>query len=199
MTPWDVSPEFKPDRLESIAHLLSEVRSNVLDLHNDELGDTNRSLGYRAYECSCTNIVRKINEPGYEWLGIVSPTGRFTFSISGIPVRFWKGEPERLPTGKLIRSPEATQQLDLFPCSGDVKDLIWYVVLRTDQTKQVERAYFIGYTETNEIAVNWEIPLSGSITHITSEADSLPESVELESAVSRVRLKTKKTVKEQNG
>lgn len=194
MTPWEATPEFTPSRIETLAKLLADVRAEVVDLHDEDLGDTNRSLGYRAYECCCSNILRKVSTEGFEWLGIISPTGRFTFSISNIPVRFWKGDPERLPGGKLIRSPEAAMQLELFDSSCATKDLVWYIVLRTDHTKQVERAFFIGYTDMGEIAVNWEIPLSSKITLLSEVNDVLPESVELESASSRVKTKKKSSI-----
>ncbi len=189
ITPMDVSSDFTESRLAEIATLLANVRSEVVDLHNDELGDTNRSLGYRAYECCCTQLFRLSQR--LDWLKILTSGGRFTFSIGHTPVRFWKGEPDRLPSGKLIRSPEAMMQMELFPSEGMADNLIWYFVLNTDHNKLVDRAFFVGYSEQNEVVVNWEIPMTSKVTLMTNIDDNLPASVELNSAVAKIRLKKK--------
>lgn len=176
-----------------LAELLAEVRGEVVDLHNPDMGDTKKSLGYRAYECCRTRSTIKANQLGFEWLGVLTIDKRFTLRIGSTPVRFWRGEPEKLPSGKLLRSPEALSQIEIFPSDDPHKSLIWFCVLEANYQGLVESAYFVGYTEFNEIVVNWKIPLRGSMTIISDINHKLSESVELESAVGRLKLKKSKS------
>ena len=188
-TPMTLNPNFKENQLIEVAQLLADVRAEVVDLHNKDLGDTNKSLGIRSYECCCTHLVRKSLE--VDWLKILTPKGRFTFSIADVPVRFWKGQPDKLPSGKLIRSHEAMMQMELFSTQDSPSEIIWFFVLSTDQTKCVDRAFFVGYSDVGEIVVNWEVPMNSKVTLITDTDENVSHGVELESAVSKIKVKEK--------
>ncbi|TPE44133.1 hypothetical protein FJM67_17095 [Maribrevibacterium harenarium] len=188
-TPMTLNPNFKESQLIEVAQLLADVRAGVVELHNKDLGDTNKSLGIRSYECSCTHLIKKSKE--VDWLKILTPKGRFTFSVAGVPVRFWKGQPDKLPSGKLIRSHEAMMQMELLSTQFSPSEIIWFFVLSTDHTKCVDRAFFVGYSEVGEIIVNWEVPMSSKVTLITDIDENITHGVELESAVSKIKIKKK--------
>ncbi|WP_028489825.1 hypothetical protein [Thiothrix lacustris] len=189
MNPWDVNPDLQQERLIQLANMLAEVRADVVDLHNPELGDTRKSLGFRAYECSRSHCIDKAGQLGFEWLGVLTEDRRFTLKVGSIPVRFWKGEPEKLPSGKLLRSPEALNQIELFHPKNSDNELIWFCILDANFKGLIERAYFVGYTEIGEIVINWQIPIRGSITLI-SDVNHMPsDGIELDSAANRLRAK----------
>ena len=189
MNPWDINPDLQQERLIQLANMLANVRADVVDLHNPALGDTKKSLGFRAYECSRSHCIDKAGRLGFEWLGVLTEDRRFTLKIGSIPVRFWKGEPEKLPSGKLLRSPEALRQIELFYPSKTDNMLIWFCVLNVNSKGLVDRAYFVGYTDFGEIAVNWQIPIRGSVA-LMSNVNHIPsESVELDSAANRLKAK----------
>ncbi|WP_139282101.1 hypothetical protein [Thiothrix caldifontis] len=193
MNPWDVNPDLQQERLIQLASMLAKVRADVVDLHNPELGDTKKSLGLRVYECSRSQSIVQAGQSDFEWLGILTEDGRFTLRIGSTPVRFWKGEPEKLPSGKLLRSPEALKQIELFHSENSSDELIWFCILDTNSKKLVERAYFVGYTETGEISINWQIPIRSHIILMADMNHTLSESIELDSAVNRLKAKISKS------
>lgn len=107
--PWDIVPELTPERIMQVASLIRSVRDDVIDLHNEELGDTARSTGLRAYECCRQQIIwATLDSENWSWLGMLKDDGRFTFSIGGVPVRMYRGSPRlrvndvKLPVQKHI-------------------------------------------------------------------------------------------------
>lgn len=196
--PWDINPDLQPNYLSIIAEMLTSVTADVVDLHDEELGDTFKSLGLRAYECLRTAIRRARYQ--YNWLNVITEDGRFTFTIGSTPIRFWTGSsPEKLPSGKLIRSEEALQQLELLPIEEPtVKNLVWFCVLSRNRERFIHKAHFVAYNEVGQIYLSWEAPIRGSITKITEISHSKPEAVELESAVNRIKPRTPKVKDSQN-
>ncbi|VUT00587.1 hypothetical protein SB6408_01918 [Klebsiella spallanzanii] len=90
--PWELNPALTIERLKQLASLIRNVRDDVIDLHNEELGDSARSTGLRAYECCRTRIIRAATQhEEWPWLGIVKDDGKFTFSIDSVPVRLYRG------------------------------------------------------------------------------------------------------------
>lgn len=49
--PWELNPELTQERLKKLASLIRDVRDDVVDRHDDDLGDSARATGMRAYEC----------------------------------------------------------------------------------------------------------------------------------------------------
>lgn len=52
--PWELNPELTQERLKKLASLIRDVRDDVVDRHDDDLGDSARATGMRAYECCRT-------------------------------------------------------------------------------------------------------------------------------------------------
>lgn len=178
-TPWEVNPDLTKDRLVSIANFIAEIRHNVIELHDVELGDTRLSLGMRAYEC-CRQRIIQISKVGlFPWLSILTPEGRFTFSINNIPVRFTRNDPKYLPDRKLVVSEDAMKQMTLF---GDQPhaEVRWFFVFDTDYKSAADAAYFVGYNELGEITCQWEIPVEVGVTLLTDISDTLPPAIQLE-------------------
>lgn len=190
--PWKLVPQFKRERLLELANLLIQVRGEVIDRHEPEIGDTRLSLGMRAYECCRSRIIFKDAEGDWPWLSILTPQQRFTFAIEGVPVRFSRNDPKQLPNRKLIPSDEAGIQMDLFD-TGFTK-LRWFFVIDTVYDLPVEHAYFIGYNELNEIVCMWEIPLSDSVPVIAKISNDKPAPVRVPPAKPKLKKPSEKDV-----
>ena len=196
--PWELVPELKKEHLESLANLLVLVRGEVIDRHEPELGDTRLSLGIRAYECCRTRIILNYGTTDFLWLSIINSTGRFTFAINGVPVRFSRNAPNALPDRKLIRSAEAEIQMELFAQEGpSYTEVHWFLVIDSPYDTPVENAYFVGYDESNTIVCKWEIPVSDHVLALGDVNEDKPEAVAVEPAAAKLKtVKKKKNVDE---
>lgn len=190
--PWLLAPQLEKERLQLLASLLVQVRVEVIDRHEPELGDTRLSLGMRAYECCRSRIIFKDDESDWPWLSVLTEQGRFTFAIDGIPVRFSRNDPNCLPDRKLIPSQEGFEQMSMFEDESDHSHLRWFLVIDTPYDTPVENAFFIGYSEFNEIVCRWEIPLSDQVPAIGDMAASKPQPIDVPPAKAKLKLVAKK-------
>jgi hypothetical protein len=166
--PWDINPDLEKDRINTLAQFIAEVRGEVIDLDNEEIGDTKLSLGVRCYECCRTRLIRLADSGQCDWLANLTKKGMFTFLVGKTPVRFVRCSPNSLPSKKLIRSNSAAIQLCLFSFRPEYKktsDVIWYIVFDTKCNHPADRIYFVGYRRNKdkgkEIVCNYQISLEG--------------------------------------
>lgn len=178
-TPWDYNQGLAEERLTEVACLIAGKRAEVIDLHNEDLGDTKLSLGIRAYECCRTKINDVAQSGAYPWLSIITPDGAFTFAIGGVPVRFVRNDPKCLPDKKIIRSEGASQQLSLFP-DDPFSDIRWFFVFDTHYMSPADAVYFVGYNDRKQIVCQWQVPIDDKVTLLHSVSDSLPKAVDLD-------------------
>lgn len=178
-SPWELNSDLSEFRLVDMANFIARVRDEVIELHDETLGDTRLSLGMRAYECCRTRIIQAAKEGLYPWLRILTPEGRFTFCIDNTPVRFTRNDPKCLPDRKLIVSDNAMEQMWLF---GDhaYAGVRWFFVFDTDYKTAAEAVYFVGYSESGKIVCQWEIPVENDVTLVSGVTDSMPQAVELD-------------------
>ena len=186
--PWLLAPQLQKEKLQNLAHLIVKVRGEVIDRHEPEIGDTRLSLGMRAYECCRSRIIDKDIGGDWSWLSILTQQQRFTFAIDGVPVRFSRNDPKHLPDRKLIPSPEGYAQMGLFKNSNNYSDLRWFLVIDTPYDIPVEHAYFVGYSECNEIICKWEIPLADIVPVLGEAHDNNPQAVNVPPAKAKLKL-----------
>lgn len=193
MQPWELNSVLTADRLKQLASLIRDVRDDVIDRHDDEIGDTARSTGMRTYECSRSRIIRAVKDgKNWPWLGIVKPDGRFTFSIQSVPVRLYRGKPSCPEERRLIPSIEALRQMScLEPEVGDVAAVLWFFAIELDEMRYVERVTFVGFLEGQQISC-WEIPLDERVVAFGPAMSELPQPVETKKASVSVKKKDKK-------
>lgn len=177
--PWELNSDLSEDRLIEMANFITGVRDDVIELHDDELGDTRLSLGMRAYECCRTRIIDASKDGIFPWLSILTPEGRFTFAIGNTPVRFTRNDPKYLPDRKLVVSENALEQMSLFG-GQPYAEIRWFFVFDTHYKSAADAVYFIGYNELGNIDCQWQIPIEDSVTLISEVSDSMPQAVELE-------------------
>ena len=196
--PWLLAPQLKKEYLQQLASLLVQVRGEVIDRHEPDLGDTRLSLGMRAYECCRMRIIYKNDEGGWPWLSILTEQGRFTFAVNGVPVRFSRNDPNSLPDRKLIPSQEGFEQMSMFEGENYHSHLRWFLVIDTPYDMPVENAYFVGYSELNEIVCKWEIPLSDQVPAISDVNANKPQAVKVAPAKAKLKLVKSKEDKNTN-
>lgn len=165
--PWGINPDLEENRIVTLTQVIAEVRGDVIDRHDEELGDTRLSLGMRCYECCRTRLIRLADSKQLSWLAVLNKTRRFTFLIGNTPVRFIRYDPKNLPWTKLIPSEYAARQFNLLNLLGykQYSDLIWYFVFDTEYNHPADRIYFVGYRrnkdESKEIVCKYQISLEG--------------------------------------
>lgn len=191
--PWQLAPQLQKERLLQLAHLLVQVRGEVIDRHEPEIGDTRLSLGMRAYECCRSQIIFKYYEGVWPWLSILTEQGRFTFAVGGVPVRFSRNDPNHLPDRKLIPSREGFEQMKMFESQNDFSHLRWFLVIDTPYDTPVESAFFIGYSETNEIVCKWDIPIADQVPVLSEVDDKKPQAVKVPPAKPKLKIVSSKT------
>lgn len=177
--PWKYNTDLIEDRLIMMANFIAEVRNEVIERHDDELGDTRLALGMRAYECCRSRIIRESQGETFPWLSILNPEGRFTFLINNTPVRFTRNDPKYLPEKKLIISSETMEQMTLF-AQQPYGEIRWFFVFDTHYKSAADAVYFVGYDEMGSIVCQWQIPIEDKVTLITSVAESMPQAVEVD-------------------
>lgn len=189
--PWIINADLLREPIVEIGNLIAEVRGEVIDLHDEALGDTRLSLGIRAYECCRTRIIAEDKQATWPWLSILTPTGRFTFAINGTPVRFVRNDPEHLPSGKLVLSKETSLQMNLFPDDTSNAKIRWFFVIDTFYKNVADNMYFVGYNPHGEILCQWDIPLENNAVSLTTIDNESFETVIIQSAPIGVKSKQK--------
>jgi len=190
--PWLLAPQLKKSHLHKLANLLIQVRGEVIDRHEPEIGDTRLSLGLRTYECCRSRIIFKDNDGDWPWLSVPTKHGRFTLAIDGMPVRFSRNDPNSLPDRKLIPSQEGFEQMKLFKDENKYSHLRWFLIIDTPYNIPVESAFFVGYSEFNEIICKWEIPLTDQVPVMSEVNENKPQAVKVPPAKAKLKLVVKK-------
>lgn len=195
--PSEYNSDLSEERLNQMANFIAGVRDEVIELHDDELGDTRLSLGMRAYECCRTRIIDASKDGTFPWLSVLTPEGRFTFAIGNTPVRFTRNDPKYLPDRKLVVSANAMEQMTLF---GDqpYAEIRWFFVFDTHYKSAADAVYFVGYNELGDIVCQWQIPIEDSVTLISEVSDSMPQAVELDKPLVGVKRQAAKVSTPEN-
>lgn len=194
--PWEFNEDLERDRIVDIANLLVEVRSQVIDLHDENLGDTRLSLGMRAYECCRSRIITEAGYGTWPWLSILTVTGRFTFMIGKTPVRFVRNDPADLPSDKLIPSEETLKQMNFSLAVDPHAEIRWFCVIDTFYKNPADNAYFVGYNEIGDILCQWDIPIGNNLRLLSPIVNTTSKPKEIEKIKPSLKLIKKESKKE---
>jgi hypothetical protein len=196
--PWDINPDLEEDRLIAIASFISDVRAEVVELHDEVLGDTNKSLGFRAYECCRSRITSEsLGSGNWPWLKVITAEGRFTFAIGKTPVRFYRGVPTSIEERRLVKSLEASSQLSLLEVSTEIAAINWWFAVEVDEFKYADKVTFVGFNEEGIQVCLWDVPLQVSVSSLSAiDAISKPEAIK--QSKPQVKLKSDEKNKKRN-
>jgi len=177
MRPWDYHSELTEERLVKVAQLLALGRGSAVDRFDPSIGDDNWTLGVCAYNYGCFQIARAAGTPGFDWLSVIDPGKHFQFSISGVPMRFWRGDPSE-PTAKIVlATPFEQLQLDLEP-GVPTAGMLFRIGVTTDIDGDLLGASFVALRDDQPETV-WPLPLADAEPVIVVLGDERPEGREL--------------------
>jgi hypothetical protein len=158
MQPWDYHSAFTKENLVRIAQLLARGRADAVDRFDSAVGDDNWTLGVCAYNYGCHQLEQAAGTPGFEWLGVIDPGKHFQFSVGGVPMRFWRGDPAG-PTAKIsVATPHEQLLLDLEP-GVPTAGVLFRVGVITDIDGAFVGASFVALRNGAPETV-WPVPLA---------------------------------------
>jgi hypothetical protein len=161
--PCDCHFDLQDDRLQLLAQFFASTRSALVALHDPISGDDSWALGCRGFARWRNQLLNKAKSGEWPWLGIINPGKKFIFSIGSVPVRFFKGSINRIPTRTLVYNFNECAQLSLaFPDGGnDYGALKWRFAIETDHFGEPSSVIFAalsGEGEDANVVFHWKIP-----------------------------------------
>jgi len=176
--PWDVHPDLTEERLIIAAGLLQDVRHEALPYHDMDKGDTNWGLGTRVSERSW----HALREAAfvYPWLQIINPGRHFVFAIGGVPLRFYRGVPEKPNRRTLARQfQEIRQHQVAFEFFQNGTEYFWRLAVETDITGEVLQIVVAEMSEQGDVRSQWVVPLERKISALSLVSERRSAGVEL--------------------
>lgn len=210
--PADLQPELTRERLAFVASLFTRARQRAFDQHNPYWGGDKWCLGTVAYSFSrflirtrahdrdSARLEREIINHGgsaemieldqpVSWLGIINPGMKFIFSIGGIPIRFYSGDPAAVKANVAHSSNEEQLALALVygstEHSPDYTDGIWRIALNVSMIgDELEGIYLVHASDlTGEIYHSWMLETDAQVGAIVCLPDEVPAAVDVPPAI----------------
>lgn len=179
MYPWELNAGLSADRLIRIAELIQTGRNRALDRFDGSIGCTGWTAGCEAFAFQRHEIIQAAAE--IDWLEILDSSMRFVFSVGGIPVRFYRGEPDDPNSRTLEQTFPELRQLSLFgpeELSKLGNGRVYRFAVETDVDGSLTAISFVALDGETPVLV-WPIPLDGSVTKIAPLWAAGDEGVEL--------------------
>lgn len=179
MDPWELSDGLSADRLITIAQLIQRGRNKALDRFDSSIGCSPWTVGCEAFAFQKHEIVQAAEQ--LDWLEIVDGSMQFVFAIDGIPVRFYRGEPDE-PNARTLRQtfPEL-KQLSLF-CPEELATLgngrLYRFAVETDFDGSLSAISFV-VLDGEAPVLAWPIPLNDAVSKVAPLWGEKSEGVEL--------------------
>jgi hypothetical protein len=166
--PWDLTPVFTQDRLVTLARVAVATRNRAFAEADRDAGDTNWGLACKAHERLMFALGRLAASGEHPWLEVVREGLYVMPLIEGVPVRLYRGAPDRPGSRHLDavrleyeRSRPAQPQMAFDFLGGPVDDGPWYwlMAMETGPGGMVSRVVFIQANDAGETRHPWECPL----------------------------------------
>lgn len=158
--PATLHPALTTERLQKLAKLILQARHSALEDHHPEKGDDAWSYGCACYARSKFVIASNKGEVGWEWLSVISERPEFIVGIEGVPLKFYKGEPDDPPVRAFQKRPREfdAYQLELDNMAAAPKGVLRLIVC-TDSVHQVDSIWLLRLSTDGEIWDRYEIPI----------------------------------------
>jgi hypothetical protein len=192
MTPWEHHAALARDRLITIAKLIEEGRNHALDRFHPGVGCTPWTVGCEAFAFQKFEIENAALDLG--WLEILDPSMQFVFSIGGVPVRFYRGDPSDPTTRTLKQSFSELRQLSLFGSDELVKltsEPAYRFAIETDIDGAITTITFVVLAGETPV-LTWQIPLDEAVTKVSPLWVEGSEGVELPAPAVGIAARKKK-------
>jgi hypothetical protein len=192
MTPWDHHADLARDRLVSIGKLIERGRNLALDRFDLTAGCTGWTLGCEAFAFQKHQIEDAASK--IDWLEILNPTMQFVFAIGGVPVRFYRGEPDDPNARTLKQTFSELQQMSLFGADELVKlaaEPLYRFAIETDLDGAITAITFVVLAGDTPV-LTWQVPLDEPVTKVSPLWVEGSEGVELPAPSVGIAAKKKK-------
>ena len=158
MTPWEHHTALTADRLAMIAGLLEQGRNDALDRLDPTIGCTGWTVGCDAFAFAKHRIEEAAVD--LDWLEIVDPTMHFIFSIGGVPIRFYRGDPDEPNARTLKQSFSELHEVSLFGAEELIKlapEPIYRFAIETDIDGAITQITFVILDGVAPV-LTWAVP-----------------------------------------
>lgn len=173
--PCEYNAELTDERLEVIACLLRNVRYEALQVTSTELDDsfTQETL---AFGRSRKALIKLATSKEHPWLSLTHSGMDVTFSIGGVPCRFYRDDNEKPKKKGFFKRNIVEQQLELPLSNGNDNEHpeIWrFVIVHDDVINNSTETYvcFQGYTPSNELVSTWTYHQSTLLSQLQNIQD----------------------------
>lgn len=161
--PWQFYPSLTLENLTFVAGIMRDARDGAVQLHDPEAGDSNWSLGCRAYSRIMAQLRRaSLITP---WLTVLPETQalRFTFAVGSVPLKFYRGDADDVPQKSLERSWAELRQMDLaFKTDGiEITDLL-RIAIEPDASGKTSTVTLVEVEESGRPLRVFQIPLDAA-------------------------------------
>jgi hypothetical protein len=160
MKPEELHPGLTRERLMLVAGLIREARHSAVQSYQPENGDLPWSLGCVAYVRSIYAIARAAEERE-DWLKVIESGLHFVFAVGGVPLRFYRGEPESPPgTSLRCRYPEIEALQLAFGFVRRKIDGVLRLAVTIDEQGEASSVTLVQVDEAGEPIDSWRIPFA---------------------------------------
>lgn len=161
--PASLHPALTTERLQKLGKLILQARHSALEDHHPEKGDDAWSYGCTCYSRSKFVIASHAGRVGWEWLSVISERPEFIVGIDGVPLKFYKGEPDDPPVRAFQQRPREfdAYQLELENMAAAPQEVLRLIVC-TDSVHQVDSIWLLRLSTDGEIRDRYKLPIQPS-------------------------------------
>lgn len=166
MTPWDHDPALSEDRLIEIGRLITVGRNHALDRYDPNVGCDAWTVGCEAFKFQCFQIETASND--LPWLEVLNSSMEFVFSIGGVGMRFYRGEPTDPHERTLRQTFSELAQMSLFAeeeLEKSGQTILYRFAVETDIDGSITQITFVVLSGGSPLIV-WPVPLEQPVVSI---------------------------------
>ncbi|BET09458.1 MULTISPECIES: hypothetical protein [Pandoraea] len=168
-------PDLSEDRLQALSNLLLDVRYNALAALQSEY-DNNYTRECTAFGRQREMLIQIWKAKKFPWLDIKHSGMDVTFTIGGVPCRFFTDDPNNPQKHGFFRR----NSVDQLFAPVETQPVLWRFVIERAMTDEDEdHVYLIGFNSYEEKVCEWRHrPASGmlhSVDAITPPSVDLPD------------------------
>lgn len=181
LLPWEIHPALTEPRLTEIGRLVWAARKGAAEGARWKEGDCLWNIGCTAYVRTRYLIAMATQVTDWLSLASTSPNEGFVFRIGGVPIRFYRGDPQDAAPEKYayathneLRSLQAAFAIRDTP----TPDAYFRLVVKTDPQGFPFSVTLVQVNAKGEIQNPWRIPVEPT-TAMRQIAEAREEAVEL--------------------
>lgn len=174
--PSDLHPALTSERLQKLGELILRTRHLALQDHYPQKGDNAWSYGCKCYARCKYRIKRWAGRKGYEWLSVIDDGREFIVGIGGVPLKFYKGEPDDPPVRAFVRRPRELDALQLeFDNMTAAPQEVLRLIVCTGSDLRVHSIWLLQLSVDGEIRNRYEVPVQSNDVHAFDQPNDAVE------------------------